>query len=175
MTTILRPPYSLNYTQGSGWLTANPTTGRISSSQMLTFIGSSQAIAQVGSAFQGPWSTRRIRVEATVRVEYYSLFTPAFFGYASAETIMNLRVMDGSQVVAHDRRSLGRAIAAVFWITELKGGPFTIFMAAEFYGGGGRRYTANVDVETWVGAGGIGAGANASGYAVAEEIRVQVL
>ncbi|KAB7744457.1 hypothetical protein GA707_07465 [Nostocoides sp. F2B08] len=175
MTTILRPPYALNYTQGSGYLRADPGAGRLANSQTIHFIGSSQSIAQVGSGFQGPSGTRRIRVEATVRVDSYFLFTPALIGYASAETIMNLRVMDGSRVVAHDRRSLGRAIAAVFWVTDLRGGPFTLYMAAEFWGGGGRQYSAHVDVETWVGAGGIGAGAIASGYAVAQEFRVRVL
>ncbi|KAB7746567.1 hypothetical protein GA707_03530 [Nostocoides sp. F2B08] len=175
MTTILRPPYTLNYTQGSGYLTADRNSGRLWSLQSLSFLGSSQAIAQVGSAFQGPAGTRRIRVEATVLVNHYSAFTPAFFGYASAESIINLRVMDGSRVVALDRRSLARAIAAVFWMTDLRGGPFTIAMATEFWGGGGRQYSAHVDVETWVGAGGIGAGAVASGSAVAQEIRVRVI
>lgn len=175
MTILLRPPYGLNYTQGSGYLTADRNTGRLWSLQSLSFIGSSQAIAQVGSAFQGPSTQRRVRVEATVLVNHYSVLTPAFIGYASAETIINLRVMDGSRVIAHDRRSLARAIAAVFWMTELKGGPFTIFMATEFWGSGARHYSAHVDVETWIGAGGIGAGALASGSAVAQEIRIRVI
>ncbi len=171
--TLLLPPFGLNWTLGN-YTSANRTTGKLYAGDFAVLAGSSQAIAQVGSAFYGPYGTRRIRVEAKVTVDRYRVTAPAFLGYASAEALLNLRVMDGSQIVAHDRRSLARAIAVLFWVSELKGGPFTVSMATEFYGGGNRQYSAHVDVETWVGGGGF-VGPDASCSATVHQLDVRVL
>lgn len=171
--TLLLPPYGLNWTQGS-YTNADRNTGRLTSWHSTIYAGVFQNVAQVGSAFYGPSGTRRIRVEARVTVNSYRLWTPAALGYASSEAILNLRVMDGSNVVAHDRRSLARALAVVFWNTELKGGPFTLTMATEFSGGGGRQYSAHVDVETWIGSGGLAA-ASADCFATVHQIDTRAI
>jgi hypothetical protein len=171
---VLRPPYGLNYKRGD-YTVANRDTGYLYSSHSALFAGSFQNVAQVGSAFYGPSGSRRIRAEAKVDVPGFMVYTPALFGYASAEAILNLRIMDGSRVVAADRRSLGRAIAALFWISEVKAYGLSLTLATEFVGGYGRQYSTHVEVETWVGAGGPGAGALASCSAYVREINVRVL
>lgn len=171
---LLQAPYGLSYKRGD-YTVADRTSGRLYSSQMMMYAGSWQNVAQVGSAFYGPSGNRRIRAEARVDIPYYSVVAPAFFGYASAEAIINLRVMDGSRVVASDRRSLARAIAALFWYTEFRASNVSLTLAAEFWGGYDRQYSTHVEVETWVGAGGPGAGALASCSAYVREINVRVL
>ena len=167
-------PYGLNYKRGDT-TTADRSTGRLYSYQFIAIAGSYQNVAQVGSAFYGPSGTRLIRAEAVIDVGWFRVWTPAFFGYSSAEAILNLRIMNGSQVVAHDRRSLGRAIAAVFWNSEITARDLSITMATEFWGGSGRQYSAMVEVETWVGAGGPYAYATASCSAKVRQIDVRVL
>lgn len=152
--TRLTAPYGLNWTKGHT-TTADRATGKLYSKHSMIYAGSFQNVAQLGSTFYGPSGTGKIRVEANVTVNAYELSAPAFFGYASAEAIVNLKVMDGSKIVAKDRRSVGRAQSVVFFWSVVKGGPITFTLATEFTGGLGRQYSAHVDVETWIGGGGV--------------------
>lgn len=171
---ILRPPYGLSYKRGDR-TSANRSNGLVSSSQFIGIAGSFQNVAQVGSSFYGPSGSRRIRAETRVDVGHLGIYAPAFFGYSSAEVILNLRILDGSRVVAHDRRSLGRAISAVFWNSEIEASDLRVTLAAEFTGGGGRRYSTHVELETWVGAGGPFAYASTYCWANVDHINVRVL
>lgn len=47
-------------------------------------------------------------------------------------------------------------------------------LATEFVGGGNREYTAHVDLETWIGAGG-SCGASAQASATVEQIVIRVI
>jgi hypothetical protein len=146
--------------------------GQVSSYQAPVFAGPWQNVAAVGSTFGTAPGVRRIRAEALTHVPRYSLLAPAFGGYASAEAIINLRVLDGSRVVASDRRGLGRAISVLFWPSEVKGaGYYTL--ACEFDGGEGRTYSVWAELETWAGGGGVAA-VTAGAYAYVRQIVIRM-
>jgi len=83
-------------------------------------VGSQQQLASVGSSFFADASVRRVRVESVVDANYGTSIG-ADWGYASAEVLINLKVLDGTQVKGSNRLSLVRAISAVLWIVSDSG------------------------------------------------------
>jgi len=115
--TALRAPYSLGST--SGGATADRNSGRLSSYNSV-MVGSQQQLASVGSSFFGDASVRQVRVESVVHANYGTSIG-ADWGYASAEVLINLKVLDGTQVKGSNRLSLVRTISAVLWIASDSG------------------------------------------------------
>lgn len=115
--TALRAPYSLGST--SGGATADRNSGRLSNYNSV-MVGSQQQLASVGSSFFADASVRRVRVESVVDANYGTSIG-ADWGYASAEVLINLKVLDGTQVKGSNRLSLVRAISAVLWIASDSG------------------------------------------------------
>lgn len=171
MATILRAPYQLLWTQGEK-TRVDLNAGKILSYQGWMAAGWFQNIAQLGSAFRAPWATRTIRVVAWVNVPLMWVTAASTIGYASAEALVNLRVQDGSRLIASDRQSLARAISFL-WVSHYSGSR-RLMLATEFSGGGNREYSAHVNVETWVGAGGH-AVAVSNVEAIVEHIEIQFI
>ncbi|TQM63665.1 hypothetical protein [Humibacillus xanthopallidus] len=92
-TLTIPKPYTLGSTTGSA--TADRNTGRLSNYNFL-MVGSQQQLASVGGSFAADAAVRRIRVETVVDASYYTQIG-AIWGYASAEVILNLKVLDGAR------------------------------------------------------------------------------
>jgi len=146
-------PYELSATLGNEAV-ANRTTGEIRDNNE-TWVGSTQHLASVGSTFLADASIRRVRVEATINLDYYFTVIGAIFGYASAEVLINLKVLNGSEVVGSNRLSLLRQWGVVYWITSQSGqGTYTLAFEFDHSFGTPRTYAAIGELETWTGGGG---------------------
>ena len=149
---IKAAPYELSATLGSE-AGANRTTGEIRDFNE-TWVGATQHLASVGSTFVADASIRRVRVEATIDMGYFTVIG-AIFGYASAEVLINLKVLNGSQVVGSNRLSLLRQWGVVFWVTSQSGqGSYTLACEFDHSYGTPRTYAAIGELETWTGGGG---------------------
>jgi hypothetical protein len=169
-------PYEMNAFLGDGaW--SRSATGEFGDYNQ-TWVGSTQHLASVGSTFFADKSIRRVRVEATVNLPYYYTVIGAIFGYASAELLLNLKVLNGTQVVGSNRLSLLRQWGVVFWVTSQSGGG-TYTLACEFNHSYGtpRTYAAIGELETWTGGGGtlIVSPATASGFGTNQKLVVTLI
>jgi len=168
-------PYELSARLGSEAV-ANRTTGGISDDNE-TWVGSTQHLASVGSTFVADASVRRIRVETTIDLYYFTVIG-ALFGYASAEVLINLKVLNGSQVVGSNRLSLLRQWGVVLWVTSQSGsGTYTLACEFDHSYGTPRTYSAIGELETWTGGGGavIVSPANAWGSGKDQQIVVTLI
>ena len=100
---------------------------------------------------------RRMRVSATLDpVSYFVTGLSILAGYSSSEAIVNLRVMEGSRVVASDHINLGRVVTVLFGAGPLSGSrPVTL--QCEFTRSAPddpTTYTLIAEIEGWAGAGG---------------------
>ena len=151
--TTLTAPYGLHWSGGGA--TAEPATGRVSSFNTV-YVGVNQQLAAVGSSFLAESNVRRVRVETTINVGSFYTSVGACWGYASAEVIINLKVLDGSNLVSSDRRSLSRSIAVILWISSHSGsGRYTLSGEFDHSFGTPRNYTTMAELETWAGGGGV--------------------
>lgn len=151
-TTTLTAPYGLRATLGGA--TADAATGKIQDRNEI-WVGSSQHLASVGSTFFADASIRRVRVEATIDLSY-STVIGAILGYASAEVLLNLKVLNGTQVVGSNRLSLLRQWGVVYWVTSQSGsGTYTLACEFDHSYGTPRTYAAIGELETWTGGGGV--------------------
>ena len=151
-TLTIPKPYTLGSTAGKA--TADRNTGRLSSYNWL-MVGSQQELASVGGSFAADAAVRRIRVETVVDASYWTQIG-ALWGYASAEVIVSLKVLDGATVRGSQRLSLVRTIGAVFWVASNSGsGAYTLACEFDHAYGTPKTYAALVELETWVGGGGL--------------------
>jgi hypothetical protein len=150
--TALSAPYTLSSAVGGA--SANPANGQLYSYNWVN-VGSNQQLASVGSTFYADPTVRRIRIESIVDISYGTLVY-ACWGYASAETLLNLKVLDGTQLMASNRLSLARSIGAVFWTSEINGsGAYMLSCEFNHSYGTPRNYAAIAELETWAGGGGL--------------------
>jgi hypothetical protein len=151
-TLTIPKPYTLGSTTGSA--TADRNTGRLSSYNDV-MVGSQQQLASVGGSFAADAAVRRIRVETIVDASYWTNIG-AIWGYASAEVILNLKVLDGATLRGSQRLSLVRTISAVLWVSSDSGsGAYTLACEFDHAYGTPKTYAALVELETWAGGGGL--------------------
>jgi hypothetical protein len=139
---------------------------------------SHQGVAGINQTLWVPPGTRRIHVNASLHGRY-DVAAAGGLAYASAEALLNLRVLDGSNVLCSDRVSLARAMAIVFGDAEDQG-TFSKQLACEVTRSNPAdpgELTIEVDAEGWVGVGGFG-GARATIWGAApvlQEINVNFM
>jgi hypothetical protein len=173
-TLPIPKPYTLGSTTGSA--TADRNTGRLSSYNNV-MVGSQQQLASVGGSFAADAAVRRIRVETIVDASYWTSIG-AIWGYASAEVILNLKVLDGATVRGSQRLSLVRTISAVLWVSSDSGsGAYTLACEFDHAYGTPKTYAALVELETWAGGGGllVISPATASGTATPRNVTVTLM
>jgi hypothetical protein len=77
-------------------------------------------------------------------------------GNASAEILINLKVLDGTRLRGSNRLSLPRSIAVVFWASSIDGsGAYMVSCESDHPYGTPHNYAALVELETWAGGGGL--------------------
>lgn len=173
-TVVIPKPYTLGSIKGRA--TADRNSGRLSSYNS-PLAGSQQELASVGGPFVADASVRRIRVETVVDARYYTN-VGAIWGYASAEVIINLKVLDGATLRGSQRLSLVRTISAVLWVSSDSGsGAYTLACEFNHAYGTPKTYAALVELETWAGGGGllVVSPATASGTATPRDITVTLM
>jgi hypothetical protein len=173
-TLTIPKPYTLGSTTGGA--TADRNTGRLSSYNDV-MVGSQQQLASVGGSFAADAAVRRIRVETIVDASYWTNIG-AIWGYASAEVILNLKVLDGATVRGSQRLSLVRTISAVLWVSSDSGsGAYTLACEFDHAYGTPKTYAALVELETWAGGGGllVISPATASGTATPRNVTVTLM
>lgn len=173
-TLTIPKPYTLGSTTGDA--TADRNTGRLSSYNNV-MVGSQQQLASVGGSFAADAAVRRIRVETTVDASYWTSIG-AIWGYASAEVILNLKVLDGATVRGSQRLSLVRTISAVLWVSSDSGsGAYTLACEFDHAYGTPKTYAALVELETWAGGGGllVVSPATASGSATPRNVTITLM
>ena len=104
-----------------GDVVAQASTGRLAFSNEIHVLGSSQKLAFISQDLFVERGMRRIRVFARFDPTTFGTFAGTVLGYSSAEAIVNLRLLDGSTVVASDRLSLSRSVAAVIGCNHTEG------------------------------------------------------
>jgi hypothetical protein len=153
---ILTAPYGLSATSGWDHVSADRATGALSNSNDIYVAGAVQKLAAVGSPFFVEANVRRVRVETTVDVGNYSTIVGACLGYAWAEAILNLKVVNGSSLVTSNRKSLSWSMAVILWISMNSGsGQYTLACEFDHSYGTPRTYAAMAEIETWAVGGGI--------------------
>ncbi|WP_404388771.1 hypothetical protein [Humibacillus xanthopallidus] len=173
-TLTIPKPYTLGSTRSGA--TADRTTGALRSYNHVE-VGNQQQLASVGGTFTADAAVRRIRVETIVDTSYWTVIG-AIFGYASAEVIINLKVLDGATLRGSQRLSLLRTISAVFWISSDSGsGAYTLACEFDHAYGTPKTYAALVELETWAGGGGlfVVSPATASGTATPRNVTVTLI
>jgi hypothetical protein len=173
-TLTLPKPYTLGSTTGSA--TADRNTGSLWNYNSL-LVGSQQQLASVGGSFAADAAVRRIRVETIVDASYWTNIG-AIWGYASAEVILNLKVLDGATLRGSQRLSLVRTISAVLWIASDSGsGAYTLACEFDHAYGTPKTYAALVELETWAGGGGLTvvSPATASGTATPRNVTITLM
>lgn len=170
-----RAPYDLQSSTGgdlNSW--ANKMTGEVWSDQEVWEVGSSQALAAVGATVMVEPDVRQVRVDATASIVLGRLFimVTAILGYASAEVILNLKVLDGSRLVASDRLSILHGWTAVAGSPLLDGGgDYNLSCTVDRAGVvGPSTYSVLVEVETWVGVGAVVGQSRAHCWATVQQI-----
>lgn len=151
-TVTIPKPYTLGSTKSGA--TADRNTGRLYSYNHVE-VGNQQQLASVGGTFYADAAVRRIRVETVVDASFWNV-VGAVWGYASAEVILNLKVLDGATVRGRQRLSLLRTISAVLWVSSDSGsGAYTLACEFDHAFGTPKTYAALVELETWAGGGGV--------------------
>lgn len=171
--TILRSPWRITGAVGDH-ATANPM-GNLTVFATAAGAGLTHQMAFVGAPFWIDPGVTRIHAVVTFRpaafeVRAFSLF---LFGYSSAEAIVNVRIMEGSQVVATEHLSLAREITAVFGWGERNESPL-ITLNCDYTRPNPQAtsaYTVVAEAEAYVGAGGF-SGARVWMHPYVQEIRI---
>ena len=95
------------------------------------------------------------RARAAQRRSHYDTSIGAVWGYASAEVLINLKVLDGTQVKGSNRLSLVRPIPPSSGSPPTCGsGAYTLSCEFDHSYGTPRSYAALVELKTWAGGGG---------------------
>lgn len=133
------------------------STGRLALANAIHVAGSGQKLAFITQDLFVERGMRRIRVFARFDPTTFGTFANALLGYSSAEAIVNLRLLNGSRVVASDRLSLSRSVAAVIGSNRTEGTrPVTLqFDYTRPAPDDETTYTLVAEVEGWAGAGGL--------------------
>jgi len=171
--TVLRQPWPVRGTSGER-STANPQ-GNLTLFATAAGAGESHQMAFLGAPFSIEPGVTRFRATALYtpaefEVRAFSLF---IFGYASAEAIVNIRIMEGSRVVASGHTSLTRERAAVIGWAELNDSP-RVVVSCDYNRPdpqASSTYTVVTEIEAYAGAGG-SAGARVWMNAFVNEIRI---
>jgi hypothetical protein len=80
----------------------------------------------------------------------------ACLGYASAEALLNVKVLDGSQLKGSNRLCLARSIGAIFWASSIYGsGAYMLSCEFNHSYGTPSNYAAMVELATWADGGGL--------------------
>jgi hypothetical protein len=149
------------------------STGRLSVANEIHVAGSTQKLAFITQDLVVERGMRRVRAYVRFEPTTFGTFANALLGYSSAEAIVNLRLLDGSTVVASDRLSLSRSIAAVIGGSHTEGArPVTLqFDYTRPAPDDETTYTLVAEIEGWAGAGGF---SDAMMYANATVRQIQV-
>ena len=170
-----RGPYTSSGAEGGERHAVANTSGFLWIDRALPFAGSAQTLAFVTQDLTVEAGQREVTVTAVVNnLEYVTTATALLAGYASAEAIVNLRVLEGARVVASDRVSVRRAVAAVFGFDDRRDRVRSVTLGGTFVRpapAGPGRYTVVVEFEGWAGAGGL-AGARVAMNGTVRPIRV---
>ena len=155
--TIFTAPFTSEGHVGAD-VVAQASTGRLAFSNETHVLGSSQKLAFITQDLFVERGMRRIRVFARFDPTTFGTFAGTVLGYASSEVIVNLRLLDGSTVVASDRLSLSHSIAAVVGVSHTEGArPVTLqFDYTRPAPDDETTYTLVAEVEGWAGGGGTG-------------------
>jgi hypothetical protein len=154
------PPYTLSAATSRS--EARHADGYLQQYTSAIEVGSAQETASVGVAILVNHAATHVRVEADVALSLYRTDAMALFGYASSEAILRLQLLDGTTVLAEQRMSLARSIAAVFsWdIKDSDFGDHPLRLALDYPRPTGAptdaELSAVVQVEGWAGAGALG-------------------
>jgi len=173
-TLTIPKPFTLGSTRSGA--TADRNTGALRSYNHVE-VGNQQQLASVGGTFTADAAVRRIRVETVVDASVYNV-VGAVWGYASAEVILNLKVLDGATLRGSQRLSLLRTISAVLWVSSDSGsGAYTLACEFAHAYGTPKTYAALVELETWAGGGGlfVVSPATASGTATPRNVTVTLM
>jgi hypothetical protein len=112
-TLELRPGYPLSAQsapRSGGYALANAGTGRIYADEsLLVLAGSfrSSSLASVGASFRVPAGMRRVEATVSPAVAFF-LRAHTLTGAGAAEVTLEIRVLDGTRVVARQRRTVAR-------------------------------------------------------------------
>ena len=133
------------------------STGRLALANEFHVAGSSQKLAFITQDLFVERGMRRIRVFARFDPTTFGTFANALLGYSSAEAIVNLRLLDGSTVVASDRLSLSRSVVFAIGSNRIEGArPVTLqFDYTRPAPDDETTYTLVAEIEGWAGTGGL--------------------
>ncbi len=94
--------------------TVDRRTGRMYVNMVAAFINAQFMTASLHQSFRVPADARVIRAELNfAEGPHWWITMDAIGGYASAEAVVSLRIMDGATVVAEDRHSAIRVVTSV--------------------------------------------------------------
>jgi hypothetical protein len=160
IVTTFTPPYDLSAGTGSATdVVANAQTGDLAVGNLVDFAGSSQQLASVGVTVPVGHAVTQLRVEADIDIGWGSTLASGTPGYASGEVILHLKLLDGATVLAEQRQSLARSVAAVFSWDEKEIVPGSRQLTLDYARPGGAPADVNlsaiVEVEAWAGGGGL--------------------
>ena len=132
----IRPPYTGSGTAGTDGLLANAwASGAEGSLQVNTATivgGGIQTRAFVTQNLSVRGGVRHLRVAVDFNDIYFFTSADSLFASASAEAVVNLRLLDGSRVVASASRSLGRAVTTFFGFGGPSGTVSSLTLVCEF-------------------------------------------
>ncbi|MCX6367911.1 MAG: hypothetical protein NTX57_14575 [Armatimonadetes bacterium] len=136
---------------------ATAADGKLSAFSILVWVGSEQIRSFITQSLAVPAGVSRVSVAANLSAVSWWQGVVIVLGYGNTESIVNLRVMDGSRVVASDRISLKRiSIPVAGGSSESGSGP--VSLRCEFNRdrpGDISNYTLIAEVENWAGLGSI--------------------
>jgi hypothetical protein len=136
---------------------ATAADGKFETGLRLYWVGSDQARSFITQSLAVPAGVNRVSVTANLTSLNWWQSVVIVLGYGNTETIVNLRVMDGSRVVASDRLSLKRISVPVGGASSASGaGP--ISLRCEFNRdrpGDISTYTLVAELEIWAGLGSV--------------------
>ena len=141
--------------------TASASTGQMSFVNGLAFAGSAQKLAFITQDLPVERGVRRVRVFVTLNPTSYGTTAFNLSGYSSAEAIVNLRLLEGSRILASDRLSLSRSVAEFIGASD-RSGSRSVTLLCEFTRPAPddeTTYTLVAEIEGWAGAGGLGGAA----------------
>jgi hypothetical protein len=137
---------------------ADAATGQLSLVNGLALAGSSQKLAFITQDLPVERGVKRVRVFVTLNPTSYGTHAFNLSGYSSAEAIVNLRLLEGSRIVASDRLSLSRSVAEFIGASDREGSR-SVMLQCEFTRPAPydeTTYTLVAEIEGWAGTGGLG-------------------
>lgn len=136
---------------------AQASTGRLALANEIHVVGSTQKLAFITQDLFVERGMRRVRAFVRFEPTTFGTFVNALLGYSSAEAIVNLRLLDGSTVVASDRLSLSRSVVTVIGSNRTEGTRPVIlqFDYTRPAPDDETTYTLVAEIEGWAGTGGL--------------------